>query len=94
MKSIGKYEIRDQLGEGAMARVNRAFDPQIQRDVALKEAEGLRTDLEDINEDMLAMEEEDQQQIKDLCLRLAIPRSSITSSEPLMSQISGGKNDA
>ncbi len=36
MKSIGKYEIRDQLGEGAMARVYRAFDPQIQRDVAIK----------------------------------------------------------
>ena len=38
--------------------------------------------------------EEHQQQIKDLCLRLAIPHSSITSAEPLMKQISGGKHDA
>ncbi|MDZ4866790.1 MAG: protein kinase [Alphaproteobacteria bacterium] len=36
MKSLGRYEIRDCIGEGAMANVYRAFDPQINRVLAIK----------------------------------------------------------
>jgi len=34
--SIGRYEIRAELGRGGMATVYRAFDPRIKRDVAIK----------------------------------------------------------
>jgi WD40 repeat protein/tetratricopeptide (TPR) repeat protein/tRNA A-37 threonylcarbamoyl transferase component Bud32 len=33
---IGRYEIRGQIGAGGMGTVYRAFDPQLQRDVAVK----------------------------------------------------------
>jgi HAMP domain-containing protein len=36
MKTLGRYEIRDRIGEGAMADVYRAFDPQINRVLAIK----------------------------------------------------------
>lgn len=42
---IGKYLIRGRLGEGAMGVVYRAFDPHIQREVAIKV---LRRQFEDI----------------------------------------------
>ncbi len=35
-RTIGRYEIGELLGEGAMARVYRAFDPHINRSVAMK----------------------------------------------------------
>ncbi|MFK7976045.1 MAG: protein kinase [Halioglobus sp.] len=35
-KSVGRYEIQEHIGEGGMAHVYRAFDPQINRSVALK----------------------------------------------------------
>ena len=33
---LGRYEIRSQIGEGGMGEVYRAFDPKINRDVAIK----------------------------------------------------------
>lgn len=35
-KSIGRYEVHEQIGEGGMARVFRAYDPEIGRTGALK----------------------------------------------------------
>ncbi|MGH7417036.1 MAG: protein kinase domain-containing protein, partial [Candidatus Rokuibacteriota bacterium] len=34
--SIGKYQVQDVLGQGGMGVVYRAFDPAIQRTVAIK----------------------------------------------------------
>ena len=34
---IGPYELRGELGRGAMARVWRAWDPSLEREVAIKE---------------------------------------------------------
>src|SRR6266516_1893187 len=33
---LGKYELRERLGRGGMAEVWKAFDPQLQRFVAIK----------------------------------------------------------
>ena len=35
-QKIGRYEVKELIGEGAMAKVYRAFDPEINRSVALK----------------------------------------------------------
>ncbi|WP_339719614.1 protein kinase [uncultured Paraglaciecola sp.] len=35
-KKIGRYEIKEMIGEGAMAKVYRAYDPEINRSVAFK----------------------------------------------------------
>lgn len=35
-QTIGRYEIQEMIGEGAMAKVYRAFDPEINRSVAFK----------------------------------------------------------
>jgi serine/threonine protein kinase len=36
-KHLGPYELRGELGRGAMARVWRAWDPKLEREVAIKE---------------------------------------------------------
>lgn len=35
-KTIGRYEIKEMIGEGSMAKVYRAYDPEINRSVAFK----------------------------------------------------------
>ncbi|RYG24020.1 MAG: serine/threonine protein kinase, partial [Burkholderiales bacterium] len=36
MKMVGRYQIRSRIGQGAMANVYRAYDPEIQRELAIK----------------------------------------------------------
>ena len=36
MESLGRYQIREMIGEGAMARVYKAYDPEIDRTLAIK----------------------------------------------------------
>ena len=36
MEKLGRYEIREIVGEGAMARVYKAYDPEIDRTLAVK----------------------------------------------------------
>ena len=34
--SLGRYKIKDRIGEGGMGQVYRANDPNLERDVAIK----------------------------------------------------------
>lgn len=36
MKQLERYELREEIGRGGMARVYKAFDPRFERDVAIK----------------------------------------------------------
>lgn len=36
MERLGRYELREMIGEGAMARVYKAYDPDIDRTIAIK----------------------------------------------------------
>ncbi|MET1083876.1 MAG: serine/threonine-protein kinase, partial [Burkholderiales bacterium] len=36
MEKVGRYQIREAIGEGAMAKVFKAFDPEIDRTLAIK----------------------------------------------------------
>jgi serine/threonine-protein kinase len=36
MPTVGRYELRERLGAGAFGAVYRAYDPQLEREVALK----------------------------------------------------------
>ena len=36
MERLGRYQIREIIGEGAMARVYKAYDPEINRTLAIK----------------------------------------------------------
>ena len=40
LQRIGKYDILEQIGEGAMGRICRAHDPVLKRDVAIKTLRG------------------------------------------------------
>lgn len=51
-KTIGPYEIRGELGRGAMATVWRAWDSRIKREVAIKEPRFEEGMAEDVKEDI------------------------------------------
>ena len=36
MEKVGRYQVRELLGEGAMAKVFKAYDPDIDRELAIK----------------------------------------------------------
>src|SRR5258708_20497141 len=36
MEKVGRYQIREPIGEGAMAKVFKAYDPDINRELAIK----------------------------------------------------------
>ena len=36
MDKVGRYQIREEIGRGAMARVYKAYDPEIDRTLAIK----------------------------------------------------------
>ncbi len=50
MDKIGKYEIREQLGRGGMGTVYRAYDPVMDREVAVKVILDLALDVPEIKE--------------------------------------------
>jgi len=50
MDRVGKYEIREQIGRGGMGAVYRAYDPVMEREVALKVILDIALDVPEIKE--------------------------------------------
>ena len=71
-QNLGKYRVLEPLGRGGMARVYRAYHPQLDRYVAIKV---LRSDLVE-EEEFLARFKREARAVASLC---AIPTSSRSS---------------
>ena len=50
MERVGKYEIREQIGRGGMGAVYRAYDPVMEREVAVKVILDIALDVPEIKE--------------------------------------------
>jgi len=50
MERVGKYEIREQIGRGGMGAVYRAYDPVMEREVAIKVILDIALDVPEIKE--------------------------------------------
>ena len=57
-KSLGRYHILEQLGEGGMATVYKAFDTRLEREVAVKVIRTERLTIETINRTLKRFERE------------------------------------